>query len=184
MMPVGPRLLPVKHVFGVRAGRGRWTGLSSEDMRVAHLTDSETGKALEPEKEVRFLDWSAGVAETLFTPKRPTRDLPLPWLSATPRRGAQALATVVVGPLHTLASGRATRLVLAVETLHRVTRGSHAVALCPRAQSRGPGTNDPFANAQSLQVRADPSSAPFWRDPHRPILPACEVPAYLRRFGC
>src|SRR5580692_6934121 len=43
MMPVGPRLLPVKHVFGVRAGQGRWTGLSGEDMRAAHMTDSETG---------------------------------------------------------------------------------------------------------------------------------------------
>ena len=35
MMPVGPRLLPIKHVFGVRAGQGRWTGLSSEDVRAA-----------------------------------------------------------------------------------------------------------------------------------------------------
>jgi hypothetical protein len=61
MMPVGPRFLPVKHVFGVRAGQGRWTGLSSEDMRAAHATDFETGNALELEKAVRFLDWSAGV---------------------------------------------------------------------------------------------------------------------------
>src|ERR1700722_9511361 len=62
MMPVGPRLLPIKHVFGVRAGQGRWTGLSSEDVRAAHMTDSVTGKALKPEKGVRFLDWSAGIA--------------------------------------------------------------------------------------------------------------------------
>jgi hypothetical protein len=61
MMPVGPRLLPVKHVFGVRAGQGQWTGLSSEDIRAAHMTDAETGNALELEEEVRFLDWSAGV---------------------------------------------------------------------------------------------------------------------------
>jgi hypothetical protein len=61
MMPVGPRLLPVKHVFGVRAGQGQWTGLSSEDIRAAHMTDSETGNALELEEAVRFLDWSAGV---------------------------------------------------------------------------------------------------------------------------
>jgi hypothetical protein len=74
MMPVGPRLLPIKHVFGVRAGRGGWTGLSSEDMRAAHMTDSVTGKALKPEEEVRFLDWSAGVAATLPTTNRPTRD--------------------------------------------------------------------------------------------------------------
>ena len=65
MMPVGPRLLPVKHVFGVRAGQGRWIGLSSEDIRAAHMTDSETGNALELEKGVRFLDWSVGVAATL-----------------------------------------------------------------------------------------------------------------------
>ena len=62
MMPVGPRLLPVKHVFGVRADQGRWTGLSSEDIRAAHATDSETGNALQLEGAVRFLDWSAGVA--------------------------------------------------------------------------------------------------------------------------
>jgi hypothetical protein len=61
MMPVGPLLLPVKHVFGVRAGQGQWTGLSSEDIRAAHMTDSETGNALELEEAVRFLDWSAGV---------------------------------------------------------------------------------------------------------------------------
>jgi hypothetical protein len=61
MMPVGPRLLPVKHVFGVRADHGRWTGLSSEDIRAAHATDSETGNALQFEEAVRFLDWSAGV---------------------------------------------------------------------------------------------------------------------------
>jgi len=61
MMPVGPRLLPVKHVFGVRAGQGRWTGLSSEDIRAAHATDSKTGNALQLEEAVRFLDWSAGV---------------------------------------------------------------------------------------------------------------------------
>jgi hypothetical protein len=65
MMSVGPRLLPVKHVFGVRAGQGRWTGLSSEDIRAAHVTDSETGNALELEEGVRFLDWAAGVAATV-----------------------------------------------------------------------------------------------------------------------
>jgi hypothetical protein len=71
----GPRLLPVKHVFGVRAGQGRWSGLSSEDMRAAHTTDPETGNALELEKAVRFLDWSAGVAATLSpTPNHPTKD--------------------------------------------------------------------------------------------------------------
>jgi hypothetical protein len=61
MTPVGLRLLPVKHVFGVSAGQGRWTGLSSEDTRAAHETDAESGAALEPEKAVRFLDWSAAV---------------------------------------------------------------------------------------------------------------------------
>lgn len=60
-MPVGPRMLPVKHVFGVRADQGRWTGLSSQDIRAAHAKDSETGNALELEEAVRFLDWSAGV---------------------------------------------------------------------------------------------------------------------------
>jgi hypothetical protein len=75
MTPAGPRLLPVKHVFGVRAGQGRWTGLSSEEMRAAHTTDSETGNALELEKAVRFLDWSAGVAATLsLTSNHPTKD--------------------------------------------------------------------------------------------------------------
>jgi hypothetical protein len=64
MMPAGPRLLPVKHVFGVRAYQGRWTGLSSEDMRAAHMADSETGRALELENGVRFLDWP-GVSATL-----------------------------------------------------------------------------------------------------------------------
>jgi hypothetical protein len=71
MMPVGPQLLPIKHIFGVRAGHGRWTGLSSEDVR---MTDSVTGKALKLEKGVRFLDWSVGVAATPLTTKRPTRD--------------------------------------------------------------------------------------------------------------
>ena len=74
VMPVGPRLLPIKHIFGVRAGQGRWTGLSSEDVRAAHMTDSVTGKALKPEKGVRFLSWSAGVAAALVTNNRPTRD--------------------------------------------------------------------------------------------------------------
>lgn len=74
MMPVGPRLLPIKHVFGVRAGQGRWTGLSSEDVRTAHMTDSVTGKALKPEKGVRFLDWPSGVASIPLTPNRPNRD--------------------------------------------------------------------------------------------------------------
>jgi hypothetical protein len=74
MMPVGPLLLPVKHVFGVRAGQGRWTGLSSEDIRAAHMTDSETGNALELEKGVRFLDWSAGIAATRPTSNHPTKD--------------------------------------------------------------------------------------------------------------
>ena len=75
MMPVGPRLLPIKHVFGVRAGQGQWTGLSSEDVRAAHMTDAVTGKALILEKGVRFLDWSAGVAASLsLTSKRPTKD--------------------------------------------------------------------------------------------------------------
>ena len=75
MMPVGPRLLPVKYVFGVRAGQGRWTGLSSEDIRAAHMTDPETGNALELEKGVRFLDWSAGVAATIsLAPDHPTKD--------------------------------------------------------------------------------------------------------------
>jgi hypothetical protein len=60
--PAGLRLLPVKHVFGVRGGQGRWSGLSSEDMRAAHATDPETGNALGLEKAVRFLDWAAGVA--------------------------------------------------------------------------------------------------------------------------
>jgi hypothetical protein len=73
-MPVGPRLLPIKHVFGVRADRGRCAGLSSEDVRAAHMTDSVTGKALKPEKGVRFLDWSAGIAATLLTTNRPTRN--------------------------------------------------------------------------------------------------------------
>jgi len=74
MMPVGPRLLPIKHIFGVRAGQGQWTGLSSEDVRAAHMTDSVTGKALKLEKGVRFLDWSAGVAATLLTTNLPKRD--------------------------------------------------------------------------------------------------------------
>ena len=75
MMPVGPRMLPVKHIFGVRAGQGRWTGLSSEDMRAAHMTDFKTGKPLEPEKGVRFLDWSAGVAASLsLTSNHSTKD--------------------------------------------------------------------------------------------------------------
>jgi hypothetical protein len=74
MMPVGPRLLPIKHIFGVRAGQGRWTGLSSEDVRAAHMTDSVTGKALKSEKGVRFLSWSAGVAAILVTDNYPTRD--------------------------------------------------------------------------------------------------------------
>jgi hypothetical protein len=65
MMPSGPRLLPVKHVFAVRAGQGRWTGLSSEDMRAAHMKDSDTENPLELEKGVRFLDWSAEVPATL-----------------------------------------------------------------------------------------------------------------------
>jgi hypothetical protein len=60
MTPVGPRLLPVKHVFGVIAGQGRWAGLSSQAMRAANSEDSETGYALSLET-VRFLDWSAGV---------------------------------------------------------------------------------------------------------------------------
>jgi hypothetical protein len=74
MMPVGPRLVPIKHVFGVRAGQGRWTGLSSEDIRAAHMTDPVTGKALKLENAVRFLDWSAAVAATLPASYRPTRD--------------------------------------------------------------------------------------------------------------
>jgi hypothetical protein len=75
MMPIGPRWLPVKHVFGVRAGQGRWTGLSREDIRAAHMTDAETGNALELEKGVRFLDWAAGVAATAsLVPGRPTKD--------------------------------------------------------------------------------------------------------------
>jgi hypothetical protein len=75
MMPVGARMLPVKHIFGVRAGQGRWTGLSSEDMRAAHMTDCKTGKALELEKGVRFLDWSAGVAASLsLGSNHPTKD--------------------------------------------------------------------------------------------------------------
>jgi hypothetical protein len=63
--PRGHRLLPVKHVFGVRAGGGRWSGLSSEDVCAAHTFDHETGHALELEKAVRFLDWSAGVAAAI-----------------------------------------------------------------------------------------------------------------------
>jgi hypothetical protein len=59
---------------GVRAGQGRWTGLSSEDIRAAHMTDWETGNALELEKGVRFLDWSAGIAATLLTSNHPTKD--------------------------------------------------------------------------------------------------------------
>jgi hypothetical protein len=51
VMPVGPLLLPVKHVFGVSAGQGRWAGLSSEDIRAAHATDFETGKSLELESD-------------------------------------------------------------------------------------------------------------------------------------
>jgi phytoene dehydrogenase-like protein len=73
-MPVGPRLLPIKHVLGVRAGRGRWTGLSSDEVRTARMTDSVTGKALKLEKGVRFLDWSAGVAATPLTANRPAGD--------------------------------------------------------------------------------------------------------------
>jgi len=58
-----------------RAGQGRWTGLSSENVRAAHMTDSETGNALELEKGVRFFEWSAGVAASLsLTSKRPTKD--------------------------------------------------------------------------------------------------------------
>jgi hypothetical protein len=54
---------------------GRWTGLSSEDMRAAHMTDCKTGKALELEKAVRFLDWSDGVAASpSLTSNRPTKD--------------------------------------------------------------------------------------------------------------
>jgi hypothetical protein len=75
MMHVGPRLLPVKHIFGVRAGEGRWTGLSSEDVRAAHSTDCETGNVLQLEKTVRFLDWSAGVAATFsLAPNQRTKD--------------------------------------------------------------------------------------------------------------
>jgi hypothetical protein len=74
MMPVGPRLLPIKYIFGVRAGQGQWTGLSSEDVRAAHMTDAVTGKALILEKGVRFLDWSAGVAATHATTNLPKRD--------------------------------------------------------------------------------------------------------------
>jgi hypothetical protein len=42
-------------------------------MRAAHMTDSKTGKALELEKGVRFLDWSAGVAAG-FSINHPTKD--------------------------------------------------------------------------------------------------------------
>jgi hypothetical protein len=44
MMPAGPRLLPVKHVFGVSAGEDRWIGLSSEEMRAAQTTDFKREK--------------------------------------------------------------------------------------------------------------------------------------------
>ena len=44
MMPVGPRLLPVKHLFGVRTGQGRWTGLSSEDARAARSQSIHIGQ--------------------------------------------------------------------------------------------------------------------------------------------
>lgn len=73
--PAGTRLVPIKHIFGVRGGQGRWSGLSSEEIRAAHATDAETGNALELEKGVRFLDWSAGVAAPLpHTPEHPTKD--------------------------------------------------------------------------------------------------------------
>jgi hypothetical protein len=61
-MPFGPRMVPIKHLFGVRTGRGGWIGLSSEDMRIANETDADTGKPLKPEEAVVYLDWSAGVA--------------------------------------------------------------------------------------------------------------------------
>jgi hypothetical protein len=73
--PAGPRLVPIKHVFGVRGGQGRWSGLSSEEIRAAHTTDAETGKALELEEAVRFLDWSAGVAATVPYPQIPNQGL-------------------------------------------------------------------------------------------------------------
>jgi hypothetical protein len=39
------------------------------------MTDPETGNALELEKGVRFLDWSAGVAATIsLAPDHPTKD--------------------------------------------------------------------------------------------------------------
>jgi hypothetical protein len=60
--PRGPLMVPIKHLFGARAGRGGWIGLSREEMRAANETDSETGKPLEPEEAVVYLDWSAGVA--------------------------------------------------------------------------------------------------------------------------
>jgi hypothetical protein len=60
--PLGPRMLPIKHLFGVRARRGQWTGLTREEMRAANETDAETGKPLEPEEAVVYLDWSTGVS--------------------------------------------------------------------------------------------------------------------------
>lgn len=61
-MPRGPLMVPIKHLFGARAGRGGWFGLSGEEMRAANETDSETRDPLEPEEAVVYLDWSAGVA--------------------------------------------------------------------------------------------------------------------------
>jgi hypothetical protein len=44
-------------------------------MRAAHMTDSKTGKALELEEGVRFLDWTAGVAASLsLTSNQRTKD--------------------------------------------------------------------------------------------------------------
>ena len=60
--PSGPRMLPIKHLFGVCTGQACWVGLSSEEMRAANETDAQTGKPLEPEEAVVYLDWSAGVA--------------------------------------------------------------------------------------------------------------------------
>lgn len=60
--PKGEMLLPVKHIYGIACGGGRWAGLSEADVEESCTTDHQTGTKLPPEQGVKYCGWPPATA--------------------------------------------------------------------------------------------------------------------------
>lgn len=57
--PRGWRAVPIKHLYGVACGNGRWEGLSKEEVAASFSRDAKTGAPLAPRNDEVYRGWPA-----------------------------------------------------------------------------------------------------------------------------